>query len=551
MTAVPDAPALSAGAIDYPVLLAGYRGAIDLYDSRRHLDTVAGQTFADGVAAMAGALATRGLRRGDRIVLVANNTEQYLTTVLAVLLLGAVPCAVAPPPTPSREESAGVAHLRAALRTIGPAMVVATAATAPAIAHDGLVLEDDLTACQASAIPDLRPARPDDIHHIQLTSGSTSAPKAVVLTHGNVAHNIASIGAAMGATRGRDRVFSWLPMYHDMGFVLVLGALLFGLPIGLMTPLGFLRDPLSWPRHMTRHGSTITAGPTFAYGAATAALARRGDTAGAIDLGRLRQAYVGAEPIARSTLHGFTESFTRLGLRADALVPCYGMAESVLATTLAVRPAPTGPGNFGRVRTLGSAADISPVSCGRPLDGMRIRVVDADGADTGDGVVGDIRISGPSLMAGYLGSDGSVQRPPGGWHATGDRGLLSAGELFVVGRHNEMLIVRGRNIPPYDVERAVEAVSQVGSGQVVVFSVDDDGRGRESVVAVIGTGVIEPDRRRQIKLDAAQRVRESFGFSLDDVVLVPKGSVPRTTSGKLQRLEIRGRYLAGEFGPVR
>lgn len=542
----PDAPALGT-AIDYPALLAGHLEPIDFYDSRRHLDTLAGPVFAAGVALRAGVLNARGLRRGDRIALVANNTEDYLTTLLAVLLLGAVPCAIAPPPAPAREDSAGVQHLRAALRVLDPAMVVATQSTAAAICHHRLLLDDELAGHRATDLPDAVAPQPDDVHHIQLTSGSTSAPKAVVLTHGNVAHNIAAIGAATGATRGRDRIFSWLPMYHDMGFILVLGGLLFGLPIGLMSPLGFLRDPLSWLRHMTDHESTITAGPTFGYAAATAALARA-RAATAIDLRRLRQAFVGAEPIPRATLWEFTESFAPLGLRADALVPCYGMAESVLATTLADRPAPPGPGAFGRVRALNlDGTGWSPVSCGRPIDGMDVRVVDPDGTDAGDGVVGDIRISGPSLMAGYLGPDGVVQRPADGWHDTGDRGLFCAGELFVVGRDAEMLIVRGRNLPPHDVERAIGALPQVGPGQVVVFSVPDDGRGRESVVAVVATALAGAGRREQLQLDANRLVREGFGFSLDQVVLVPKGSVLRTTSGKIQRLTTRDRYLAGQL----
>lgn len=516
--------------IDYPALLADYPGPIDFYDSRRHLETIPAPAFTRGVLDAAGALAVRGLRRGDRIALVANNTEQYLTTLLAVLLLGAVPCAIAPPPTPSRADSAGVRHLRAALGVLDPALVISTAAAAPAISQyplmHYLMHYEELEA--GAPVPDFRPARPDDIHHIQLTSGSTSAPKAVVLTHRNVAHNIAAIGDAMGATRGRDRIFSWLPMYHDMGLVQILGGLAYGLPIGLMTPLGFLRDPLSWLRNMTQHGSTITAGPTFGYAAATAALARATSAEAHIDLSRLRHAYVGAEPIALSVLRDFTESFAPLGLHADALVPCYGMAESVLATTV----------SLGGVRTNGSL-----VSCGPPIAGMRVRVVDSRGADAGDGVIGDIRISGPSVMAGYLGPDGAVAGPDDGWHDTGDRGMLCAGELYVSGRSKEMLIVRGRNLPPYDVERLIGELPQVGPGQAVVFSAPDTGRGREAVIAVVAAGTTDPDQRRRIQLDVAARVRENFGFSLDEVVLMPRGSIPRTTSGKIRRLDVRDRYL--------
>ena len=140
--------------------------------------------------------------------------------------------------------------------------------------------------------------------------------------------------------------------------------------------------------------------------------------------------------------------------------------------------------------------------------------------------------------------------PAGGWHDTGDRGLICGGELFVVGRSKEMLIVRGRNLPPYDVERSIEGVAGVGPGQTVVFAAPDEGRGRESIVAVVATASVDADHRRQLRVDVAARVRNDFGFSLDGVVLVPKAAIPRTTSGKIQRLKTRDRYVAGQLAAL-
>lgn len=542
---VSNAPALATGAIDYDLLLRGEIGQLDFYDSREHLATLPGSALAQRVRNRAGGLASRGLGHGDRVLMVAANTEDYLTTLLAVLLLGAVPCAVAPPPTPSREDSAGVAHLRAAVRVVNPKLVLTDRRTAAAVAHPGLVDYAELAEVQSVSRLDVIPPLPSDLHHIQLTSGSTSAPKAVLLTHGNVANNMAMIGHAIGTRRGVNRVFSWLPMYHDMGLIQVLGPLLYGAPIALMTPLGFLRDPLSWPRHMTHHGSTFTAGPTFAYRAAADALARADGGAPEIDLAALRYAYVGAEPIPYATLRHFTDSFAPLGLRSDVLIPCYGMAESVLATTLALAPAPEGPGNFGRVRVLVADGGHPPlVSCGPPIEGMRLSVVDPDGVQVSPGTVGEIRISGPSVMIGYQQPDGTVSPPPDGWHDTGDRGFLCDGELFVVGRSKEMLIIRGRNLPPYDVERTIEEFRDVGPGQAVVFCVPNGGGGAERVVAVLATGVSDPERRRHLQAEVTTRVREVFGFSLDDVVPVAKTALPRTTSGKIQRLKVRERYAS-------
>lgn len=544
-----NAPAMASRAIDYPQLLRQDLQQLDFYDTRQHLATVPGPALVHKVRVRAGALAARGLRRGDRIVLVSANTEQYVATLLAALLIGAVPCAVAPPPTPSQVDSAGVQHLQAAIRVMSPKLVVAQPRTAAAVSHPQLVSYAELEATQPISWAGGQPPQPSDIHHVQLTSGSTSAPKAVLLTHGNVTHNVSAIGYATGIVRGHDRAFSWLPMYHDMGFIQVLGALLYGLRVGLMTPLAFLRDPLSWARHMTAHGSTHTAGPPFAYRATADALQRVSGTPG-IDLSALSYAYVGAEPIAYSAVRYFTDTFTPFGLRREALVPCYGMAESVLATTLALRSSATGPADFGRVRVLDSDTSQPPlISCGPPIDGLRIRIVNSEGAEVPAGTAGEIQVSGPSVMLGYRGPDGNISCPTDGWHDTGDRGFVAGGELFVVGRSKEMLIVRGRNFPPYDIERTIDNTPEIGPGHTIVFSAPDQRRGRETVVAVVGTDADESHYQR-ISADVATAVRNVFGFSIDDVVLVSNGSIPRTTSGKLQRLKVRELYLAGRLRVV-
>ncbi|MEC4841562.1 AMP-binding protein [Mycobacteroides chelonae] len=540
-----NAPALAPGAIDYAALLRSDLEQIDFYDSRRHLYTLTAVDLVHATRIRAAALAARGLRRGDRVAMIAVSDEEYLTTLLAVLLLGAVPCAIAPPPTPSRPESAGVAHLSAALGVLNPAMVITQPRVEMAITHPLVVMYDELTDSEPIDWKRCSRADPGDIHHVQLTSGSTSAPKAVLLTHGNVVHNTTAIAYGTRALRGQDRVFSWLPFYHDMGFIQVLAALLYGLRVGVMTPMGFLRDPVSWLRHMSQHGSTHTAGPPFAYRAVAEAISRGGAVAD-VDLSSLRHAYVGAEPIAFSVLREVTERFAPLGMRTDVLVPCYGMAETVLATTVALQAGMSDAPSFGRVRVGRGPDDGEPVvSCGKVVDGLEIRIVTPEGTRSPDGTVGDIQVKGPSVMAGYLTADGGVATPVGGWHDTGDRGFLAGGELFVVGRHKEMLIVRGRNFPPYDIEREIDNMSGAG-GVSVVFSLRDEQRARESVIAVVGTRA-PVDEYAELRTRIAGGVRAAFGFSLDEVVVVPARTIPRTTSGKRQRLMVREAYRAGSL----
>ena len=534
-----NAPVIAAGAIDYALLLRQDLSDLDVFDHRDHVSTVAGATLAERISHRAGVLRGKGLSRGDRIVIVATNTENYLTTLLAIFALGAVPCAVAPPPAPSREDSAGVRHLIAALKLIEPRFVIADERDVLTVTHPGLLSYTELAEAQPVSWHPVGRPESGEVHHIQLTSGSTSAPKAVLLSHGNVAHNIGALSHSVGTVAG-SRIFSWLPMYHDMGLVQVLGALAHGSPVGLMSPLAFLRDPLSWLRHMSSHGSTVSAGPPFAYRAATASLGRLAEPPD-LDLSALNRLFVGAEPLPYPVLREFTEAFAPFGLRPEALVPSYGMAESVLASTLALASAPPGPMNFGRVRVWQQTPTATPiVGCGGPIDGLDIRILAHDGSPAEPGSPGEIILRGPSVMLGYQEPGGTITRPPGGWHHTGDLGFLDNGELFVIGRTKEMVIVRGRNYPPYDIERAIETVETIESS--AVFSVTDD-QGAESVVAVAGARPGgDPDG---IRTEVEATVRRIFGFSLEDVVIVRRGRLPRTSSGKLQRTKIRDLYLSG------
>jgi len=549
-----NAPALMNATVDYAALFGSEFASIDIYDHREHINTIAPTAFAHSTLCRARALMDRGIVPGDRVVLLAVNSEYYLTTVLAVLAIGAVPCAVSPPVHVTQPDSAGVHHVRSAIDVVDPKLVVIQPRYGTVFAHPNTITFDELASTDPLSPADLPRAQPGDTHHIQLTSGSTSAPKAVVLSHQNVAHNIAAICQATNAIRGVDRAFSWLPLYHDMGFIQVLCALTHGIPLAIMSPLSFLRDPLSWLRHMTTHHATQTAGPPFAFRATADALLRTRKTGpvDGIELSGLRCAYVGAEPISHSTLHYFTDSFRNYGLRDDVLVPCYGMAESVLATTLALAPSETGPSNFGRVRLTEHAdTGLAHVSCGKALDSIEIRITDAAGTELPAGEIGDIHLRGPSIMLGYLTTGGKAIPPGSGWHRTGDRGFLDDGELFVIGRSKELVIVRGRNFPPYDVEKIIDDVDSIGPGRSLVFSIPDEGRGSEGVAAVVGVDVnpngLDPNELDRVRREISTAVRAAFGFSLDQIALIPTELIPRTTSGKLQRVKARELYLRGNF----
>jgi fatty-acyl-CoA synthase len=548
--------------VDYRILAYREGTPVGLFDSRGMTGDLTRTGLFDDARTAAAGLANHGIRRGDRVILLAPTGTDYLTVLMACLLTGVAPCTVAPPPKPTDAASAGVRHLHAAIAAVQPSAVVVADAHLAAAVPAGLptLLVNDLR--QRGSIPPghLPDPEPDLVHHIQLTSGSTSAPKAVVLTHANVAANLAVLAAATDLQPGRDSIFSWLPLYHDMGLVQVLLTLSHGIGLDLMPPVAFIRDPLCWLRHLGDRGATMTAAPPFAYRAAADRQGSRPDTH--VNLASLRQAYVGAEPIPVGVLQDFQHTFAPYGLATDVLVPCYGMAETVLATTLALDTAPTDETSFGRVRwrrfdrasldedhvaapAIPGRPSRSIVSCGTTVPGLTVRITDDSGQEIREGRVGTIRVRGTSVMAGYLTADG-IDTPPGGWHDTGDLGLRHNGDLYIVGRRKEMLIVRGRNLPPYDVEAVIEEHPHVASGASAVFSCPTETKGTEPVVAVIETRAATPDWPA-MRADITTAIRQVFGLSLAEVIIVPRGGIPRTTSGKRQRGALRVAYLAGQL----
>lgn len=550
--------ASTAATVDYRAVDTGH-APVGFFDSRHMTGELPRAELFDAALAVAAGLAHHGVGRGDRVVLLLPTSPDYLAALLACLLSGVVPCTVASPPRSDDSASAGTRHVTAAVNALRPtAVIVADPRTAAAIPGLPTLTVDDLRGHGSLPIGDLPTPEPHDPHHIQLTSGSTSAPKAVVLTHANVAANLAVLDWAADLRPGRDRLFTWLPLYHDMGLVQVLLALTRGACLDLMSPVGFVRDPLSWIRHMSERGTTHTAAPPFAYRTAVDRYASRPDPS--IDLSRLRQAYVGAEPIPVAVLRAFQTTFAERGLAAEAVVPCYGMAETVLATTLALEAGPASDTSFGRVRwrhfdraSLDERHIAAPaipgrpargiVSCGPTVPGLTLRIIDETGREVGEDQIGAIHVQGSSVMAGYL-TDGGIDEPPGGWHDTGDLGLRHDGDLYVVGRSKEMLIVRGRNLPPYDVEAVIEEHPKVDAGASAVFSYPAEDKGTEPVVAVIETRAATPEWPA-IRTEASTAVREVFGLSLAAVIIVARGGIPRTSSGKRQRAALRNAYLAG------
>ncbi|MFC0598276.1 AMP-binding protein [Streptomyces palmae] len=547
--------------LDYR-LLGGHQEGLSFLDSRGVTGGLRYADLAQQARRAAGALSARGVRFQDRVLLPMPTGPAYFTALAGCLLGGFVPCTVVSPPNPEDPRSPGMRQFAAVVSAVGPAAVIAPdEATARALA--AIAGPVYLTPAELDGDPATQPAapRPNDLHHIQLTSGSTSAPRAAALTYAQVTANVTALTEAFELHRhpGGDRICNWLPLHHDMGFVVALTALHSGTPLDLMTPIGFVRDPLSWLRHISERRATITSAPPFGY--RSAADRHRRTPLAELDLSSLRQAHVGAEPIPFPVLTDFRDAFAPHGLDESALIPCYGMAETVLASTMSLARRPSAELSWGRVKALrldrselhhhnrvtdarDGRPDITVVACGRPVGGLEIEVRRPDGGGCAENEIGEVHLRGDSVMAGYLGPDGAPRPVDARTHATGDLGFQRDGDLYIVGRLKEMLIVRGRNLPPYDVEQAIEAHPDIEAGNSAVFSHTDDSG--EQVVAVVESKA-RGEAAARIKGEVAMLVRQAFGFTPREVVVVRRGRIPRTTSGKRQRAKLRERYTAGEL----
>jgi fatty-acyl-CoA synthase len=505
----------------------------------------------------AGSLRAAGLRRGDLVGLVLPDAEQFLTTLFGASIAGLIPASIYPPSTTS--DLPRYFELTAAiLRASGARAVVTSRALAASFEEvRRLCPELSLILCADNLDgPDLEPDRRPalgDIAFVQFTSGSTSSPKGVALTHANVSANIdAFLGPSAVAASSADIGVSWLPLNHDMGLVgMALGALYTGRTCVLLPPESFVRRPVEWLRAITRHHATVSFAPNFAYDLCV----RRVKDLDGLDLSSWRIAGCGAEPIHPPTLAAFAEKFGPAGFRDTSFLPCYGLAEHVLAATFPPRgrrprtervSAEALTGQRVAVPHDGTGASVALVSCGSALPGHRLQIVGEDGRPVGERHVGEILLAGPSVMLGYYQQDAlTAQTIRDGWLHTGDLGYLAGGELFVCGRAKDLIIVNGRKYHPQDLEWAVDALGGVRRGRVVAFGATERGHADRVVIVVEPSGTVSSD----LLVDTIRReIRDLFGLYVDEIAVVRSGTVGRTTSGKVQRAATKARYESGELG---
>jgi fatty-acyl-CoA synthase len=415
----------------------------------------------------------------------------------------------------------------------------------------------------------LKPAKIklDDIAFLQFTSGSTSRPKGVTLTHASLAANMHAFTQEGLKLRDDDVGVSWLPLFHDMGLIgFVIAPVVYKIPMVYLPSLLFLKRPVSWLQAISRHKGTISYAPNFAYALCMKRI-KDAELAG-VDLSSWRVAGIGAEPIRPETMEAFSETFAKVGFKKEAFVPSYGMAEA----SLAVAFAGTGRGaralsvdgptlwSEGIVKQVDETSEnaVRIVACGPAFEGHELKIF-ADGdvnsaSPLPDDTVGEIRISGPSVMKGYW-EDAEKTRDAfaGPFLKTGDLGFLHEGDVYICGRSKEVVIINGRNYYPQDMEWEASQVPGVRKGNVIAFGArDPSGKDadRERVIVAFeldGNAGVDPESAHPIASAVRRAVQEGVGLTIDDAVALPAGVLPKTSSGKLQRARARALYETGEL----
>ncbi|MBL8384414.1 MAG: AMP-binding protein [Burkholderiales bacterium] len=511
-------------------------------------------------AATACGLLAGGLERGAAVAIMLPTGADFFTAFFGILMAGGVPVPIYPPLRWNRIEDhlrrqAGiVANCRARVlvsvaEAARPARLLA--ALVPGLERIASVAE----LCAAAAPAALPALAPGDTAFIQYTSGSTGAPKGVVLSHANLLANIRAMGEAT-AVDASDVFVSWLPLYHDMGLIGAwLGSLTHAMRLVAMPPQAFLARPAQWLRAIHAYRGTLSAAPNFAYEICASRLDEH-ELAG-LDLSSWRWAFNGAEPVSPDTLARFAARFAACGFDARALAPVYGLAEC--AVGLAFPPPRRGvridrvdrAALARRALALPAAPDDAHaariVACGMPLPRHQIRIVGADGQEAPERTVGRIEFRGPSATSGYFDNPEATRCLfDGAWLDTGDLGYLAAGELHPTGRVKDMIIRGGQHVFPQELEEAVGRLAGVRKGCVAVFGAAGRDGGPERVVVVAETRV--PEGEAALRAAIADLATALLGAPADDIVLVPPHSVLKTSSGKLRRAAVRALYEEGRLG---
>lgn len=563
-------PTLERRFADFPTLVdaleyaaKGLRGA-NFYNGRAELvSSATWSEIRDGAEAIGRRLISIGFAPGDRIALIAETTVEFITFFLGTQYASVLPVPL-PLPTSFGGKKGYVTQLKGQLESCAASGVL-TPDFMNELVSDAVkdlpMLKvgsfKDFMACDASdklALP-----KPNDLAYLQYSSGSTRFPHGVSVTHKSLMSNTRGMAVDGVHIEEGDRCVSWLPFYHDMGLVgTFLTTVCSQLSVDFIPPEEFARRPLCWLRVVSQNRGTVTYSPTFGFDVCSRRASNKVSALDGLDLSCIRVAGIGGDMIRPEVMHAFTETFKSVGFKAISLLPSYGLAECTLAVS------------FARVNTGIEVIEVEEnilagdrhillnskvqntrlrevVNCGRPLPEYEVEIRGEDNIPLSEGIVGNVFVRGPSVMREYFNDPDTTRSvlSADGWLNTGDMGFFKSGDIFIVGRAKDMIIVNGRNHWPQDIEWAAEQLPDIKNGDVAAISIP--GESSEEVPMILAQCRYRDaaDRIRFIDLIKKHIHRETGITCL--VQLVPPRSLPRTSSGKLSRSKARNQYLSGHL----
>jgi fatty-acyl-CoA synthase len=538
---------------------------LNFYSSRGALEHVVPYSqLRESALAAARRLVSLNLQRGSRVAVVAESGPDFMAVFFGCQYAGLVPCPM-PYSVNMGGKDAYIERVAGMLAAADASIAITTedlhgAISAAASRSGGIpVLSFAELGALAERAAALEPFGPGDVAYIQYSSGSTSAPKGVLITQRAIVANTRGILRGGLKLTPDDRAFSWLPLYHDMGLVgFCLAPMMGQVTIDYLATTAFARRPALWLKLMSDNKTTITFAPSFGYDLA----ARRinGDAA-SLDLSRVRIAGIGGDMVRPDVLRLFAEKLAVAKFDPKAFLPSYGMAEATLAITFTDLDAPVRIDTVNRIHYKlarravpmaggGPSKSRDFVSCGRPLPGHEVIVLDDQGERLADRAIGRVCVKGPSLMAGYY-NDGEatadVMRGDG-FMDTGDMGYWLDGEIVITGRVKDLILHNGRNIWPQDIEWAAEHIEPLRDGDVAAFAVEGDD-GDDDVVVLLQCRLSAAEEMEALRRKVGAAVHQAAGVECR-IVLVPPKSLPYTSSGKLSRAGARAKYLAGDIAEI-
>ena len=500
-------------------------------------------------------LARRDLVPGQTVAIMLPTCPEFFSVFFGILMAGGIPVPIYPPARLSQVEE----HLKrqAAILRNAQVPILVTIEEAKHAAHflrlqvkelRHVVTPEDVSVPPQGSLSII--AHEEDIAFLQYTSGSTGDPKGVALSHANLLANIRAMGATL-EVESTDVFVSWLPLYHDMGLIGAwLGSMYHAVKFVVMPPLTFLARPERWLWAIQRHGGTLSAAPNFAYDLCAKRIDERDIEC--LDLNTWRIAANGAEPVSAATIEAFCARFKRYGFKPEALKPVYGLAECSVGLAF---PPLEDMATIDRIdrdqfSLYGEAVPaketpnpLSFVACGRALPGHEIRIVDEAGRELPEGREGRLQFRGPSTTRGYYRNREATENLfDNDWLVSGDLAYTRHGDIFITGRHKDLIIKAGRNIYAQELERAVGEIAGIRMGCVAVFGVHDAAAGTEKLVIMAETRERLSDRLHGLRSKVESVTIDIVGSPVDEVVLVPPQTVLKTSSGKIRRVACRMAY---------